>query len=119
MFKIFSKKNRTENFKGDVLSIPDEKTSEYAKKYLRFSTLEVRGRYFLDFHEVSAADVRAMMNRVAFDTLGRELTESEIEELIHAYLWREDEETDEPFKLDFHDVEVVAVRKLIEAIPQL
>jgi hypothetical protein len=94
---------------------------EYSERYLDVSNLESQGLDRLDFHDVSVASVSSMLNAVARDYTGSELSKDALGGIIHVHLWDADGndlETQNSDHLDFHEVSVIGIKRAIESAKQ-
>ena len=93
----------------------------YADEYLGIETLVVRWSDSLDFHDVGTGAATAMLNEVAKDSLGRELTPEEMASIVNEHLWDAAEDYDSTQvqhsdRLDFHDVFVGSINSAINNV---
>jgi hypothetical protein len=99
----------------DIYALSNE---DYSERYLGVSNLERQGSDQLDFHDVSVTSIRSMLNAVAKDHTGKELSKDVLGKIIHEHLWDadgDDLETRNSDHLDFHDVFVSGLKRAIES----
>jgi len=93
----------------------------YADEHLGIDTLMVRESDRLDFHEVGTGEITYMLNEVAKDSLGRELTPEEMRTVVNEHLWEASPDYDSTQiqnsdRLDFHDVFVKDINSAINEV---